>query len=291
MRNGLRKGIFVVSLCVFVGSLSVIGYKGIYEPLRNRNAVEQVQQIYHTEEDDKDRTSSSQVPEKTAERKRDAFKQLKEGNPDTIGWIQIPNTVVDYPVMQSAKDNPELHLRHGYDKKYTQYGCIFLDANCSPAQDMKNLTLYGHNMDDGQMFAAILQYTDLDFYKSAPVIDFDLEGVEGKWKVFSVFKINTLPEQGEIFDYAQPDFPDDAAFAAFIEEMKSRSILNIPVDVTTDDQLLTLSTCSYEFKEFRTVVVARRVREGEDATVNLDQAGYNPSPVYPDCWVQKYGNG
>ncbi len=64
MRNGLRKGIFVVSLCVFVGSLSVIGYKGIYEPLRNRNAVEQVQQIYHTEEDDKDRTSSSQVPEK-----------------------------------------------------------------------------------------------------------------------------------------------------------------------------------------------------------------------------------
>ena len=87
MRNGLRKGIFVVSLCVFVGSLSVIGYKGIYEPLRNRNAVEQVQQIYHTEEDDKDRTSSSQVPEKTAERKRDAFKQLKEGNPDTIGGL------------------------------------------------------------------------------------------------------------------------------------------------------------------------------------------------------------
>ena len=155
---------------------------------------------------------------------------------------------------------------------------------------MKNLTLYGHNMNDGQMFAAILQYTDLEFYKSAPVIDFDLEGVEGKWKVFSVFKINTLPEQGEIFDYAQPDFEDDEAFTAFIEEMRSRSILNLPVDVNADDQLLTLSTCSYEFEEFRTVVVARRVREGEDATVDLDKAAYNPSPVYPDCWVQKYGS-
>ena len=57
------------------------------------------------------------------------FDELLAVNPDTIGWIQIPNTVVDYPVMQSAKDNPELYLRHGYDKKYTQYGCIFLDAN------------------------------------------------------------------------------------------------------------------------------------------------------------------
>ena len=108
--------------------------------------------------------------------------------------------------------------------------------------------------------------------------------------MFSVFKINTLPEQGEIFDYAQPDFEDDEAFTAFIEEMRSRSILNLPVDVNADDQLLTLSTCSYEFEEFRTVVVARRVREGEDATVDLDKATYNPSPVYPDCWVQKYGS-
>ena len=249
--------------------MSVLGYKGIYEPMQNRHAVKQVQQIYHAEEDgeEKDSSPSSQTSEEAVQRKRDAFAQLKAGNPDTIGWIQIPNTVVDYPVMQSSKDNPELYLRHGYDKKYTQYGCIFLDANCTPAQEMKNLTLYWHNM-----------------------IDFDLEGVEGKWKVFSVFKINTLPEQGEIFDYAQPDFEDDEAFTAFIEEMRSRSILNLPVDVNADDQLLTLSTCSYEFEEFRTVVVARRVREGEDATVDLDKAAYNPSPVYPDCWVQKYGS-
>ena len=292
MKKRLRKGIFIASLCVFIGSMSVLGYKGIYEPMQNRHAVKQVQQIYHAEEDgeEKDSSPSSQTSEEAVQRKRDAFAQLKAGNPDTIGWIQIPNTVVDYPVMQSSKDNPELYLRHGYDKKYTQYGCIFLDANCTPAQEMKNLTLYGHNMNDGQMLAAILQYTDLEFYKSAPVIDFDLEGVEGKWKVFSVFKINTLPEQGEIFDYAQPDFEDDEAFTAFIEEMRSRSILNLPVDVNADDQLLTLSTCSYEFEEFRTVVVARRVREGEDATVDLDKAAYNPSPVYPDCWVQKYGS-
>ena len=52
----------------------------------------------------------------------------------------------------------------------------------------------------------MLQYTDLELYKSAAVIDFDLEGVEGEWKVFSVFKIDTLPEQGDIFDYAHPDF-------------------------------------------------------------------------------------
>lgn len=282
--KGLRKGIFIVSLLLFVASLSVIAYVVLYEPVKNQNAVEAAQKIYHPLEEN---VASLAPPEEAAERKRDAFSQLKEGNPDTIGWIHIPNTVVDYPVMQSSVESPEFYLRRGYDQKYTKYGCIFLDAHCTPAEEMKNLTLYGHNMTDGQMFAAILQYTDLEFYKSAPVIDFDLEGAAGKWKVFSVFKTNTLPEQGEVFEYTQPNFADDAAFTEFIQQVQSRSILNIPVDVDAQDQLLTLSTCSYEFEEFRTVAVARRVRDGEEPTVNLDEAGYNPSPVYPDCWENK----
>lgn len=289
MNSRLRKGIFIASLCIFVGSLAFIGYEVLYQPMQNRSEVESVQKIYHAVESKEPAASSSEAPEETVQRKRDAFAQLKQGNSDTIGWIQIPNTVVDYPVMQSSKDRPEYYLRRGYDQKYTKYGCIFLDARCDPPGEAKNLTLYGHNMTDGQMFAAILQYTDLDFYKSAPVIDFDLEGVEGKWKVFSVFKTNTLPEQGEVFAYTQPDFDTDEAFTAFIDQVKSRSLLSIPVDVDTDDQLLTLSTCSYEFEEFRTVVVARRVREGEETTVDLNRVGYNPSPVYPDCWVEKFG--
>ena len=233
MKKRLRKGIFIASLCVFIGSMSVLGYKGIYEPMQNRHAVKQVQQIYHAEEDgeEKDSSPSSQTSEEAVQRKRDAFAQLKAGNPDTIGWIQIPNTVVDYPVMQSSKDNPELYLRHGYDKKYTQYGCIFLDANCTPAQEMKNLTLYGHNMNDGQMFAAILQYTDLEFYKSAPVIDFDLEGVEGKWKCSPCLRSIHSRNRGKSSTTPSRISRDDEAFTAFIEEMRSRSILNLPVDV------------------------------------------------------------
>lgn len=285
----MRKIIFAAALCVFLLSTGFLVYELLILPNQNRDAIESVQEVYYHAETSSEMTTEAVLPDAEGKQKENGYAALKKKNSDVIGWIKIPGTVVDYPVMQSSPQSPEYYLRRGYDKKYSKYGCIFLDARCTPPEETPNLTLYGHNMTDGQMFAAILQYTDLDFYKSAPVIDFDIEGKSGKWKVFSVFKINTLPEQGELFLYTQPAFEEESAYADFLEQAQSRSLLCLPVDVNTDDQILTLSTCSYEFEEFRTVVMARRVRDGEEPTVALDRAAYNPHPVYPDCWIQKYG--
>lgn len=285
----MRKIIFSAALCVFLLSTGFLVYELLILPNQNRDAIESVQEVYYHAETSSEMTAEAVLPDAEGKQKENGYAALKKKNSDVIGWIKIPGTVVDYPVMQSSPQSPEYYLRRGYDKKYSKYGCIFLDARCTPPEETPNLTLYGHNMTDGQMFAAILQYTDLDFYKSAPVIDFDIEGKSGKWKVFSVFKINTLPEQGELFLYTQPAFEEESAYADFLEQAQSRSLLCLPVDVNTNDQILTLSTCSYEFEEFRTVVMARRVRDGEEPTVALDRAAYNPHPVYPDCWIQKYG--
>lgn len=285
----MRKIIFAAALCVFLLSTGFLAYELLILPNQNRGAIESVQEMYYHAETSSGVPDKAVLPDAEEEQKENGYAALKEKNNDVIGWIKIPNTVVDYPVMQSSLQSPEYYLRRGYDQKYSKYGCIFLDARCTPPEETSNLTLYGHNMTDGQMFASILKYTDLDFYKSAPVIDFDIEGKAGKWKVFSVFRINTLPEQGTLFLYTQPAFEEEGAYAEFLEQAKSRSLLSLPVDVNTDDQILTLSTCSYEFEEFRTVVMARRVRDGEEPTVALDRAAYNPHPVYPDCWIQKYG--
>ena len=93
---------------------------------------------------------------------------------------------------------------------------------------------------------------------------------DGKYKIISVFKTNTLSSQGEFFNYLRCcDFQNDKDFMNYVYNVRIRSLINCPVTVNEDDELITLSTCSYEFTNFRTVVVARKVRIGEEAKVAI----------------------
>ena len=144
-------------------------------------------------------------------------------------------------------------------------------------------------MNNGSMFAHICKFADLSFYKSTPVFTFDTIKSKNKWKIISVFKTNANPEHGELFPYLTSNFKNKDSFLEYIYKVKIRSIIDTPVDVNENDELITLSTCSYELKDFRTVVVARKVRDGEDISVDVAQAKYNPSPLYPDAYYSKYG--
>lgn len=220
------------------------------------------------------------------------FAALRSVNSDIIGWIQIPNTQIDYPVLQSSTEDPEYYLTHNYKKEESKYGSIFLDANASIHSadgNSKSLTLYGHHMNDGRMFADLLKYSDLDFYKSAPTFTFDTYEETGTWKVISVFKTNVEESQGSVFQYVRNGFSDRNDFLDFVYQIKIRSILDTGVTVNETDQLLVLSTCSYEFENFRTVVVARKVRENESTAVDTTQASYRSAPLYPDCWYENGG--
>ena len=128
-------------------------------------------------------------------------------------------------------------------------------------------------MNDGSMFGNLMKYGstsgNLDFYKESPTIEFDTPEGNADYKIISVFKTNTLSSQGEFFNYMVGDFQNEKDFMNYVYNVRIRSLINCPVDVNEDDQLLTLSTCSYEFTEFRTVVVARKVRGGESSKVNV----------------------
>ena len=112
---------------------------------------------------------------------------------------------------------------------------------------------------------------------------------EGNWKIISVFKTNTLSDQGEIFNYTISNFSNPKNFIEYIEEIKKRSLINIPIVAGADDKLLTLSTCSYEFKGFRTVVVAKKVKEGESLEIDTSLASKSENPLMPQCWYDRYG--
>lgn len=218
------------------------------------------------------------------------LKSLQKVNPDIAAWITVPNADISLPVLQAHPADPDFYLDHDYSGKYSFYGSIYADWRSPVADsDARCRIFYGHSLLSGRMFTRLNRYKSLDFYKSAPVFSLETSNGLSKWQVFSVFVTNTLPQQGKPFQYQKTSFANDSDFLNFVYQLRIRSLYNTGVSFNAEDKVLLLSTCSYEFEDFREVVAARKVRTGESDSAAPEKASYNPKVLYPDCWYQKYG--
>lgn len=219
------------------------------------------------------------------------FEELIKQNSDFKAWITIDNTNVDYPVYQAGDD--EFYLKHNNLKEESAYGALFLSYTDSVIEAMndRNISIYGHSMNDGSMFATVMKYKSLNFYKQNPTIRLYTMENNYEYKIFSVMLINANPldDKGYVFDITRDSFYYQNEFDSWINEAYSRSYFNTGVDVTTDDSILTLVTCTNEIKDGRFVVMARRVREGEDSKVDTSAAVKNENVRYPKSWYDKKG--
>ena len=260
-------------MCVLLFSIGMIAKLLVWDSYVSDKTIDEVKEVYHNEN--------------VAQENK--FDSLVDINPDICGWITISGTRIDYPVLQGNLDSPDYYLSHNYKNEETKYGSIFIDPNCNLKNSPQNIVIYGHHMADGQMFADLMKFSDVNFYKENPIVKFDTLHEDAKWKIISVFKTNTLSSQGKVFQYVVPKFNTSEKFLEFVDEIKKRSLINIPDDVTKNDILITLSTCSYEFDDFRTVVVARKLRKGESDAIDTSIAEKASNPLMPDCWYERYG--
>lgn len=280
----LRKTLKVVSSLVLVMSIGILVKILVIDSYVSQKAASEIQELYHHQQDSENNNDSEKAEEDSK------FSELSKINSEICGWITVPGTRIDYPVLQGNKNETHFYLDHNYKREKSKYGSIFLDPICQLSENPKNCVIYGHHMADGQMFADLMKFSSLDFYKQNPLISFEtIKDRNAKWKIFSVFKTNTLASQGKIFYYVVSDFADNNSFLDYVSQIRKRSLLDIPVDVNENDKLITLSTCSYEFQDFRTVVVARRVRNGEDEAVDTSLASEAKNPLMPECWYKKHG--
>lgn len=185
------------------------------------------------------------------------FEELFLKNTDTVGWIAIPGTVIDYPVVQTP-NKQDYYLHRDFNKKYNLHGCIYAREKCDVSAPSDNITLYGHRMQDGTMFSDLIKYKDESFYENNRYIYFDTLTERHTYEIFAVFK--TTATVGEGFQYHLfVDAKNETEFNSFVNTCKRKSFYDTLITPQFGDKMITLSTCEYSQENGRLVIVAVRV--------------------------------
>lgn len=180
------------------------------------------------------------------------FANLKSKNSDTVSWIKINGTSIEYPIVKTK--NNDFYLTHSFDKTYNSAGWIFIDYRNKLDGTDKNIIIYGHNRRDGSMFGTQKNTLTPEWYNNEEnlQISFITEKENLKYQVFSVYEI---PAEDY---YIQTDFSNQN-FGSFIQTLKQRSIKDFGIEVNETDQIITLSTCGASNKN-RVVLHAKKIQ-------------------------------
>lgn len=183
------------------------------------------------------------------------YEELRRQNGDMMGWLSVPDTRLDCPVMYTP-DEPEKYLRRAFDGSYALSGSLFLGEGCTP--EGNHLIIYGHNMQDGTMFGSLPAFAEAD-YAREHAITLDTLRREGTFAVVGAFYCQA--EEGDFPYYQYTAFADEAQQAAYIDRVLELSLYDSGVRPAWGDRVLTLSTCSYIGDAGRFVVVAAEAGE------------------------------
>ena len=227
MKN-IKKIINIILIAIIVFSLSKVAVKeyNYYKDNKNHEAIMFFKPVV------------SDMSEKSNE-----DSSIKNINEDYIFWINIPDTEIDYPVVQG--DDNEYYLNNNFYKEESISGTIFLDS--SNNINDKNLILYGHNMRNGSMFNNINYFKNEESFKDG-IIKLIMDNKEYVYEIFSVFIVNG--DENSI----KNKFNSDDEYYEYIYYLKEKSMFNKEVENSDFSKIITLYTCSYEYDDARTIV-------------------------------------
>lgn len=252
-----------LSLFVFLACALYLG-RYVYNSYQAKNDLEQLQQVVEDVASpvsgQEEQSATEEQEEKYAENGMLLqYAKLYEKNQDLIGWIKIPNTKINYPVMYHEGE-AEYYLHRNFEKKYQYSGLPFLDVDCNIAAPSTNLIIYGHHMKDKSMFTTLLDYEEKSHWNEHRTIQFDTLYERGQYEVYAVMKTQANHEKEGQFKYYDLIYAQNQEeFDSYIANVKQASLYDTGITPQYGDQLLTLSTCSYHVTDGRFVVFAKKV--------------------------------
>ena len=250
----MKKKIKIVDvlLVVLIGILLFSGYKLIkikQESDTIETQFEKLEQIIQTEETTDEIYSTA----------KEKYQSVYDINNHFIGWIFLPDTALNYPVMQT-KDSPEYYLRRDFEGKYSSYGVPFMDYKCT-VDESDNIIIYGHNMTNGTMFSAVTQYSNKQYWENHRYIGFDTMNGFGTYEVaiHGLIDLKTTD-----FNYiADVDFTRKEHFDSYIAQAKQYQMYDTGVSLEYGDKLLLLSTCQTGNDDGRHIIIAKKISDDD----------------------------
>ena len=199
------------------------------------------------------------VAEATLPPMQESFAELYAQNPHVVGWLEMDPDIA-LPVVQW--DN-SFYMDHDFDGNESVAGKLFVDSRNTLWPQDDHILIYGHNMKDGSMFGSLNNYRNVGFLRATTCIQFNTIYGDAQYVPFALFDASMTKDDPNYFKLIRLNFSEEQPFDAFLEDVQSRSLFNIPVDVNEDDQLLSLVTCSYSMDNGRFIIMCRKLREDE----------------------------
>lgn len=235
----------LIFLFIFIALMCYSGYKIVMWLIENTQSQQIIQEIAN-------KITITEDSEKNEKKYNVNFSDLKAKNEDTVAWLKVNGTGIEFPVVQS--NNNDFYMNHSFDKSSNGAGWIFADYKNKLDGTDRNIVIFGHNRRDGSMFGTLKNILNKEWYETEEnlTIPFITEKEYAKYQVFSVYTL-----EAEDY-YITTNFASNESFANFIEKIKSRSIKNFGIEVTGEDKILTLSTCA-DNNKYRVVLHAKKI--------------------------------
>ena len=190
---------------------------------------------------------------------QESFAELYAQNPHIAGWLEMDPDIA-LPVVQW--DN-SFYMDHDFEGNEDVGGTLFVDSRNSLWPEDDHIIIYGHNMKDGSMFGSLNNYRNVGFLRATACIQFNSIYGDALYVPFAIFDASMTKDDPDYFKLIRLNFSDETPIEAFLEEARSRSLFDIPVEVNADDRLLSLVTCSYSMDNGRFILLCRKLRADE----------------------------
>lgn len=235
----MKKRKIIALICLGLGL--TCGAIGIYKYIEEKNAGKEYEKLQQevVKEEPKPVEEPEPEPEPTVEIPID-FAALQQQNPDVYAWIQVPGTEVDYPILQSSNDNT-YYLNHTIDGEEKKEGAIFTENYNTKTFEDPNTVIYGHDMKNGSMFQSIHKYMDRSFFDNNRDIVIYMPDQILRYKIFAAYLTDN---RHLLMNY---NFWSKDEYQQYLNSIFSMRDMNAFIDtsteVTTEDKIITLSTC------------------------------------------------
>ena len=273
VKKKLRKDrVFLLVLLLFFSTIFIFSAFKVIEWLSDNNNTDKVIEKINNDvkvDEVKDNDNTEVIDEEPTEPEKVSdyfyyityplinvdFESLLKTNNETVGWINVNNTNINYPFVRGI--NNTYYLNHSFDKSYNSAGWVFMDYRNNKEMNNKNTILYAHGRIDKTMFGSLYktQYPAWYQNRSNHIIRISTPSVNMSYQIFSVYKIE------EESYYIQTDFTSDSEYLEFLNTIKGRSKYDFNVVLNESDKIITLSTCANDKERY--VVHAKLIKKSE----------------------------